>query len=584
MKLTKVLLALVAAVLFGAANANAQTVVMAGIGSSALFLEMGQAAALSPSIGAVCTWTVKGGVAPFVTDTRAGVGLTETGQSWTAWTTNGGSCALPNAGYKIYFYLQTDSVVGTRCALAAPSCQITYAAQTAGTQLNLLTGVTDQTSLPAAISTALNNLRVDTAGTDIRPEDGKFATIRALTACGATVDGTTTSQYLGLGYATSVGGHVGNSILGAPLGQGSSFHVVDFNLTGNDPITTGTAVPAFTVLDVGAAPILVFVNPSNEGGFGSLQVTNVTRGTLAGYLDGTFGTAGDLINQLPSTSGPAAVPVSVFVRESLSGTYNTMEYAIPNNTEIRSSQDVGRNTGFAKGIGSNNPCSGGVSAYVGVPLNESVSRAAGTSHRYRTIGTGNMIKSVTSLADSLGYAFWSAANFASGGGTSPATAKYLTVDGVDPIQEVWTDGLFPQSGNGLLGNVSFSNIKNGSYPIWSKLRIVTTTLNPNNNAAALVAAAQSFISPSQPDFVPISQLLIVRSHFAPPYNSSSTYNASFSSTGGANVPQDGGPGCNVGGANPEAGGDVGGQVWSQQADSDYCADAVSTSGQINYRQ
>jgi hypothetical protein len=581
MKLSKALLATAAALLcaVGNANANAQTVKLLGIGSSALFLEMGQAAALSPAIGATCTWTVKGGSAPYVTDTRPGAGLTETGQSWTAWTPQGVSCSTVNSSTQIWFYLQTDSVIGNRCVFAQPACQITYPTQSSGAQLSLLTGVTDQTSLPTAISGLLNGLRVNVAGTDIRPEDGKFATVRALTDCGATVNGVAGSQYLGLGYATSHGAHTGNSIAGSTQGLGSSFHVEDFNLTGNDPIT-GNSVPSFNVIDVGAVPIVVFVNPADESGFGSLQVTNLTRATLAGYLDGTYGRAGDAIVQDYSASGPGGQAVSVFIREPLSGTYNTMEYAVPNNTEIQSSQDVGLNTGFAKGIDGNNPCSGIVFSGNLAVNGDSVSRGSGTSTRYRTIGTGNMIQSVYNLTDSLGYAFWSAANFTHATATN---AKYLTIDGVDPLQEVWTDGLVPTSANGLLGNVSLANVKSGAYPIWSKLRIVDAS-GGTSGASALVAAAQNFISPAQPDFVPVAQLAVVRSHFAPPFNGSSTYNVNFPSSG-TNQPANGdGPNCNVSGATPEAGGDVGGLVISIQADSDFCTDAFSSTGVNGLRQ
>jgi hypothetical protein len=429
------------------------------------------------------------------------------------------------------------------------------------------------------IQSKLNGASFNVAGTDIRPEDAKFATIRALTDCGTPV--ATGSQYLGLGYALTSGGHIGTAIVGSSTGAGSSFNVADFNLTGIDPISGGTnTVPTFSVYDVGAVPIVVFVNPGDINGFGNILVQNVTRGVLAGYLDGTYGRASDVINQSYVTgSGASNVATTVFIREPLSGTYNTMEYSVPNNTQIQSSQDVGLNSPVAIDPLSRN-CSG-----IGVgqnPLQDTVLRSGtgSSSGRYRTIGTGNMVASVLSHTDSLGYAFWGTGNFKN---ATALSGKYLTVDGVDPIQQVWTDGLIPTAGNGLLGNVSFANIKNGSYPIWSKLRLAATPTGAAG-ASALATAAQTYVSPQQPDFVPINQLLIVRSHFAPPFTGNANgYIANFPSKG-TNQPANGTAVCNVSGATPEAGGDVGGLVYTLQSDGDFCADSGSVTGQIGRRQ
>jgi hypothetical protein len=579
MKLSKALLAIAAVLLCAVGNANAQntpSVQMVAMGSSALFLEMGQVAASNPSLGG-CAWTTGSG--PVVaTDTRPGVGgLTEGGSAWIAWQAGSGSCAVPAGTFNVWIYLSTDSTVGNRCVFASPACTIAVASSAIGNGgAGKLTGITD-TPLPSAVQGALASVLVNTAGTDIRPEDAKFATNRALTDCGSPVSGVAGSQYLGLGYATSSGSHLGVAVSGAPQGLNGSFHVVDFNLTGLDPFSNGT-VSSYTVADVGAVPIVVFVNPSDESGFGSLQVTNMTRGTLAGYLDGTFGIAADAVPQQQSSSGPGGAPTITFVREPLSGTYNTMEYAVPNNTEIQSSQDVGLNTGYNNGrADSHNPCTTTTPKKVSAtqnPLSDTVVRSAGNSARYRTIGTGNMVLSVLGTPDSLGYAFWSAANFA---GAAATSAKYLTIDGIDPLQQVWSDGLLPTAGNGLLGNVSLANVKNGSYPIWSKLRVVYT----GGNAAALVAGAQLFLSPSQPDFVPISQLEVVRSHFAPPYNNTSNYNGDFPSSLGIDMPANGdGPACSA----TEAGGDVGGLVYSIQADNDFCAKTTLTGGNVGRRQ
>jgi len=586
MKLIKALLG-VAAMFVVVASANSQTIAVNGIGSSALFLELGQAASQTSSIGAVCTWTASKGVA-YATDTRTGVGYTEAGQFWVAWKPTGTDCSTPTGS--VYSYLQTDSTVGDRCIFASPACTLTVPASAAGTGGAGLLGTTDKL-LPSAIQTLLNGSTFNVAGTDIRPEDAKFATIRALTDCGVAVNGgaagSAGSQYLGLGYATGTGSHIGSAIKGSTVGLGGSFNVVDFNLTGHDPINTSNTVPSWNVYDVGLVPVVVIVNPTNVSGFGSTFVQNVTRGELAGYLDGTYGVVADLVsNQAYSSSGIGAVATKVFLREPLSGTYNVMEYSIPNSVELQTSQDVGYvqsgiaasfvdSTGTGVTISSANNCNG--TAVGQNPLAAVSSRAnAGASYRYRAIGTGNEISAVYATTDSLGYAFWGASNFAK---ATASNARYLTVDGVDPLQQVWTDGLVPTSKNGLLGNISFANVKNGSYPIWSKLRLAATT-NGEAGASALANAAQNFVSPSQPDFVPINQVFIVRSHFVPPYNASSAYNADFPGSGTLDQPANGTAQC----GSTEAGGDVAGLIYSVQSDGDFCADAGSSYGNTGRRQ
>jgi hypothetical protein len=350
---------------------------------------------------------------------------------------------------------------------------------------------------------------------------------------------------------------------------------------------------AFTVTPVGAVPIVVFVNPSDPSGFGSLLATNIDRATLAGYLDGTYGSTTDLIGQVYSASGG---PSTVYLREPLSGTYNTMEYAIPNSVQNQSSQDVGVAAYNAfENLGVTFPplnCGAGPSStgtpFVNFalpsptpsklvsanstanPFTEEYNRssASGPSWRARAIGTGNEVKAVLATEDALGYAFWSAANFAN---ASATTGKYLTVDGIDPIQETYADGLIPTSNNYLLGNVTLSHVKDGSYPIWSILRFVTDTSGvAYTTAGTLKTAAANFLSPSQPDFVPLSQLQIVRSHFAPP-------GITFPNNSGN--PANGDPGKAA-----EAGGDVGGLVYTYQADGAYNADNNASTGNVGHRQ
>jgi len=564
-------------------RAHPQTTWSAGvnvvaIGSSALWLEIGQASATSMG----CSWTAAKGVV-VAYDSRVGTapGTAENGATWITWTPGTGSCASPGTGFAVNAEMNTDSVIGNRCYFANPRCTISVpAAQVGVSGANSLTGITDY-ALPAAVQTALNNQPFNAAATDIRPEDAKFASLRLFTACGTPIGGSS-SQYLGLGYQGSSPG-IGTTISGSTLGLGSSFHVYDFNLMGTDPITGNTLSGSYIVTSVGAAPIVVFVNPSDEAGFGSLLTSNINRSVLAGYLDGSYGRVAD-INAQTAPGGSTGIASTVFVREPLSGTYNTMEYSIPNSVELKSSQDLGLAAVTANGgtTGTIVPaayCNGATWSASMNPLIETASslgRSVGSSNpnpgRYRAIGTGNEVAAVLANQDSLGYAFWSAANFAKATAT---TGKYLTVDGVDPIQENWVDGLIPTSGNGQLGNVTMTHVKDGTYPIWSILRFVSdgSLSTPINN---LVNAAAAFLSPSQPDFVHASQLTIVRSHFAPP-------SVNFPSCGGTGGAGTGQP-ANGTGTVVECGGDVGGLVYGIGSDKDYNTDTVSQYGNIGERQ
>jgi hypothetical protein len=580
MKLKHMFLVAAAVLVCAAANTQAQTVTLAIAGSSALFQEMGQAAFSQAGWGCIANITSKSFT---LTDTRgsgaSGVSITDKAAGWVAW--QGPTCSSPGAS--VIYYINTDSVVGNRCFFGNPSCTVTLAASpTIGSPFP---GTTNTATLPASISTAVNNTHINVAATDIRPEDAMFATLRALTPCGNPV--VASSQYLGLGYQITSTPNQGTAITGAGASAtwtvggfadnlGGSFNVANFAIAGNDP-ASGAAIAngtgnGWVVTAVGAAPIVVTVSPKNGAGLGSLAVTNVNRATLAGLLDGTYGAVQDLIPQGNVASGQ--VPINVVIREPLSGTFNTMEYAIPNSVENQTSQEVGlaalaTHNGTTTFPPFNCATLGGTWATTANPLQETNAHTGYSSTRTRAIGTGNMLKIVFGGSDTLGYAFWSQANFAS---ATAGNAKYLTVDGIDPIQETWTDGTIPVTANGLLGNVSFTHVKDGSYPIWSILRLVSSNAN-SSAVAALATAAQTFVTPAYPDFVIASgsnsQLLTVRSHFSPP---GVTY------PGNSGAPSNGDAGL------PEAGGDVGGMVYSQQADNDYAIDNLNSTGNVGRRQ
>ena len=571
MKMKQALLGLAAMLVVFAANANAQvpalTVAMSG--SSAIYQELGQAAYSKYG----CIW-VSPGKDFKLTDSRGNTKYgssapvaTDSGAAWVAWNANGGTCAAPVAGETVVMDVSVDSTVGNRCFFATPQCALTTADTTSTASGSALPGTTNTSTLPAGVLAAIGGpgatgtVSMNAAATDIRPEDAKFATLRALTPCGnAVVAG---SQYLGEGYNTSNAG-VGTGI--HEYNTATIFNVQDFNLSGSDPIS-GSAVTnsAFTVTTVGAVPVVVVVNPANENGLGSLQLSNINRATLSGYLDGTFGAITDGFLQGFSTAPTAGVIVAI--REPVSGTYNTMEYAIANNVENQSSQDVGLaayNTNLAGNSFPPYNCTATGGTVSENPLAETDLHNAATSYRVREIGTGDEVAAVLGgltppggssvvKQDLLGYSFWSAANFKN---ATAQNAKYLTVDGIDPIQETWVDGLVPTAGNELLGNVTMAHVKDGSYPIWSFVRVVSNATT-NTAVTALATTAANFLSPSYPDFVAPGQMAIVRSHFVPP---GTTLHCN------AGVPSNGDAG------NAECGGAVGGLSISQQADKDYDLD------------
>ncbi|MBB5066079.1 hypothetical protein [Granulicella mallensis] len=531
------------AVVAGSASVKAQTVVLDGLGSSGLFLELGLGANATTTggINASCVWSENTNTA-IATDTSLSTttpGI-DKGSAFVAWTKGSdGTCAT--AG-NIYAYVSTDSVVGNRCLynsnLAGGSkCSISYAtAPTAPVGLILTGGVancgtTGECALPASVVTALDSSTqlVNFAGTDIRPEDAKFATTRALTNCGSVVG--TSTQYLGLGYAA------GSTIVTGVTGSTSFFNVLDFTL------------PTFFVTPVGATPIVVAVNDASGTGLHSFS--NITSQALASFLDGT----NSFTNQAAAAPTATGSAVTVFIREPLSGTYNTMEFNVPNRVgtsggSFATSQDVGLNQpANQRNCTVTSPWPVPASTTSTVLHDPLKFTTTSTGQRIRAIGTGQELSSVVgNTSNSIGYGFWSAANFA-GFSAVTASAKYYNVDGIDPLA---ASGTIPTT-SAQLANVSLATTADGKYPIWSMLRLVNVGATQDANVAALSKAAQSFATSTHPDFVAANNLLVVRSHFTPPVQTLTLSDGSGSTAAfGTNAAT----ACSA----TETGGDVGGVV------------------------
>jgi len=236
-----------------------------------------------------------------------------------------------------------------------------------------------------------------------------------------------------------------------------------------------------------------------------------------------------------------------------------MEYGVVNTQSLKSSQDVGLTQ-----QASEMNCTG--TAVKSNPF----TLPSGAGFRRRALSTAEELYEVSFRANALGYAFWSAENFKT---LTPAAApytKYLTIDGVDPLQTTYTGGAVPTT-PAQLANVTLANVANGSYPIWSVLRLVNIGASASTPVTSLAVAAQNFANTSaQPDFVPYNNLYAVHSHFIPPAGTGYPATA-LNGTARACGPK-------------EAGGDVGGVVLTKAGDYDYCYDFGLTSGRTGLRR
>lgn len=495
MKFIKYLVAGALALCASASICNAQNVRFLGGGSSALFQELGSASQSIPGIS--CIWTHSGGATVAANDARPGAGL-ENGMEFVAWGTNGGAnCQSPAPGFDIYAYMQLDSVIGDRCYFendgTGSGCiqVLTVSALDPGSSPSKVVGQTD-TPIPAAVINALNGQHFFVAGTDVRPEDAKFATMRILTPCNQLIPRQPFNQdsyyTFGLGYQTG-NPNVGTPVQGVAALGGGSFNVVNFNIVGNDPIT-GSPVRAYATNTVGAQPIVISVSPiTDAAGVGA--ASDVNGFTLTLFYQGVLGRSTDLIGP-PSP----AKAVTVLVREPLSGTYNTFEYSVPNGTQFHASQDYGN-------------CLGSGAVWTN-PFN--LANANGiVGSRQRVIGTGKMVAALQAGAVSdnrMGYFFWSAGN-----GSGLTNVKYLKVNGIDPFYDAGAayDGVIPGNDIGHpLTSITFGQINAGNYPIWSALRLVGP---PGNAGVATMLTALNTINPTQHDYIAPANLKVWHSHF-----------------------------------------------------------------------
>ncbi len=505
---------------------HAQTVKVVLAGSSAMWQSM--------ALGAYKTGAcVSGGTAPCfhytaknfnLIDSRptvlGGSAAVDLGNVWIVWDSNPTST-------NVWAYIKVDSAVGDRCYFAQPRCTVsipTFPAPGNLVAANLWGDNSSDSVPPGAVSALFTSgtLSVNAAATDIRQEDALFATCRANSKLGGSPDG-----LAGLGYGINNSGVCatfgstlakldGTDILSAYPGSTSTAHVLAFGLGGAKDPFTGTIIPTANTTPVGAAPIIFITQ--RTGALAS--VTNATDTELQTVFSGTSCDA--------SALGASSAPIQVYLREPLSGTMNTTEYTV-----FRYPDKSGKSQ--ETGVNAVNPLS---------------SACSSGGSRYRAIGTGEEVNSVQNSVtnhgtDGIGYTFFSYGNVS--GIANSASYGYLTLNGIDGIFHKYGTtidpgqpsvagalpssanlpatcaggaGSFPCAENKIWsGNLSFPNLRNGSYRAWSTLRVVSNGTGLSN-VNLLVTAAQTYAATTVPDFVPAQKvastdpgLSLLRSHY-----------------------------------------------------------------------
>ncbi len=436
---------------------------------------------------------------------------------------------------KIYVGVSLDSTEGDRLLLGTntlgePAGKLVLPATIpAAANLISVTWGTDDTTLPAAVITALKAApEVTAAFTDIRPEDAAYATARAAAVRGVSVaDGA--HSYAGLGYNGPLSATVTNTNWVESSYSTSAFQVVPFNTHGTDPIS-GETIPAFSSYRVGFSPVVALVNRTNTSGLGAknsggaFYFTNLTLAEASTlWSGGHAATIGACNTSVFGVSGAPNVALTVNKREPLSGTYNTFEYQVVNVPYNATLADQNSQENFVI------PTATG-----GNPLELTCGGSPAGKYK-RAIGTGEMVNTaILGTTDSIGYAFFSFGNVSKIAGNT--NFGYLTLNGVDPLNATYSTGELPTTGT--LSSL-FSHIKDGTYPAWSDLRIVTNNNATNQTLASGLASriASDITSGAQlPDFLPFSTTLVLyRSHY-----SNGTYTNGAASNGLAGAAENGG--------------------------------------------
>jgi hypothetical protein len=467
-------------------------------------------------------------------------------KAWVQWQTSNPDSSTATAT-AVCEYLGVDSLVGLRLFFATnsggtPAGTISFpggcASSIPGNNPSEVPLFPPDTALPPAVCSAINGLAFNAAPSDVSAEDAAFQAGR--------VCGTYGSTGAGYGMSCGRGGSTPTTIESGVNASGKTVQVVDFNIGGDDPIS-GVAIAhsaagadghPWVSIDAGGQAVLVLVNTDDttSDGFGTSALNNITRNDLGRVYVGAATRTRDII----PGSGLGSKPLTALVREPLSGTYTTFENQDTRTAEFAYSADdltnlVGTQILYGVGMGA---VTGWTFTTPTAALDELAAKKTSTGGlKTRVIGTGEMISTVAGngltdingndLTNQIGFAFFSFGN------VKPAIgfAKYLNVDGADPLFD-GSDGTNQNpggEGSGALPacsapcptGVTLTNIKNGEYPLWNILRIVTTaTLGSANSSGVCLTGAtvcqleqEMQASYSQiPDLVSIANMQAFRSH------------------------------------------------------------------------
>jgi hypothetical protein len=528
------------------------TVEVSIAGSSAQWQSLALAAYYTAAAGtstAHAHWTSASNVVN-LTDNRGGINNVDAGTLWVVWNCGTSTCAPT----EVWIFDKVDSVVGDRCYFANPACTIsatsTNLSGSGANKINAaLFGGTSDIALPPTVVTLLENgVTEGTAATDIRPEDAMYAMCRVNSKAGAGSGLNSADGLDGLGYNSNINAGVcptygslssASEYVGTPIKSGlpgepstDAANVISFNISGNDPITNN-AIPAYSVLEVGAAPI-VFLrgNQNNLAG-----LTDATSTQLQQVFSGT---------NCDATAFGAAFSggINIFLREPTSGTMNTTEATVFRGPVV--SLSGGANLGLSQetgGLSGFNPLG---DAHIGP-----CTSASGNGRRYRVIGTGEAVDGVynssltsgwkagqtgafNNTQDGLGYAFFSYGNVSDIADSTKYS--YIQLNGVDPIFSTYANQIATGKGYdpgqpataGMVpgfsdltsfcnattgypcpeykiwaGGYSFPNVRSGSYSSWSLLRLITATTGGQKTAlTTLLTKADNLNVAAVPDFIP----------------------------------------------------------------------------------
>ncbi len=559
---------LLAVVLAGALSAGAQTLHVVAASASSQFLTAAIGAdqlALTEIANNVANgtwtsgqqvtfhWTAKN--AANILDTRAGtLILPDLGNVFVVWIA-ASSDPTGNTGVTdIWTGESVDSTVAVRSFSAQPTsgsgAQLQLLPTAAGNLVspqslwpdgNADVSIVNAPNVSGAIgtsSTGAGDAHINVALTDIRPEDALFATTRAL-------DKLNTTTWAGLGYIGS------DKNVGAPIYSAQSTAQatpVKFGLSGEtDPITKIT-VPPYTTIPIGASPVIFVLN--NGGTFSSSTANLITGvGTkgpfpLAHLFDGT--TTADTDNAAFGGPGDGAgTPLTLFLREPLSGTENVSEFTLFRTTG---------NTDDSQEVGVINPYD--------TPYNPLNLSTPVHGVRQRALSTSEVVSALLANSNSLGYIFFS---FANASKLAKSNFNYLTLDGVDPLAIPGTTNQQLPNGtvtdaNDVWGGPSFPNLRNGTYKSWSFLRYLVANsligVDPYG-PDVLAQSAQDVVDTTVSDFIPFytsdgsDGLDVYRSHFT---------QSGVTGNNGAATAANSLDGGNTLGGDTESGGDVGGAI------------------------